>query len=148
LKFSDAGLCVSHRGSERVGCRPFVLVGHSFGGLVIKSLINETKRRFHGAETNPLDKKVICKAKEFLENLKGIVFYAVPHSGADAATLLSYFRFVGLSKIIGNLTPFGRRMAKMSVMIQDTFYNRGINIFAFGEGKPTYLNKVCTIFQL
>ncbi|KAH9532539.1 hypothetical protein CY35_18G003200 [Sphagnum magellanicum] len=128
-------------GSEGVGCRPFVLVGHSFGGLVIKALINETKRRSHSAETNPLDKKAIRKAKEFLQNLKGIVFYAVPHSGADAATLLSYFQFVGLSNIIRNLMPFSRRMAKMSVMIQDTLYNKEIIIYAFGEGKPTYLNK-------
>jgi hypothetical protein len=104
----------------------------------LKPLINETKRRFHSAETNDLDKKAIRKAKEFLQNLRGIVFYAVPHSGADAATLLSYFQFVRLSKIIGNLKPFSRRMAKMSVMMQDTFYNKGINIYAFGEGKPTY----------
>ncbi|CAK9868058.1 unnamed protein product [Sphagnum jensenii] len=129
-------------GSAGVGCRPFVLVGHSFGGLVIKALINETKRRSDSAETNALDKKAIRKAKEFLQNLKGIVFYAVPHSGADAATLLSYFKFVRLSKIIGNLKPFSRRMAKMSVMMQDTFYNKGINIYAFGEGKPTYSNKM------
>jgi triacylglycerol esterase/lipase EstA (alpha/beta hydrolase family) len=147
-KVENVALCVSRRGSAGVGCRPFVLVGHSFGGLVIKALINETKRRSDSAETNALDKKAIGKAKEFLQNLKGIVFYAVPHSGADAATLLSYFKFVGLSKIIGNLTPFSRRMAKMSVMMQDTVYNKGIIIYAFGEGKPTYSNKVCTISQL
>jgi hypothetical protein len=74
--------------------------------------------------------------------------FPVPHSGADAATLLSYFKFIGLSKIIGNLTPFSRRMAKMSVMMQDTVYNKGIIIYAFAEGKPTYSNKVCTISQL
>ncbi|KAH8933022.1 hypothetical protein BDL97_18G009700 [Sphagnum fallax] len=135
-------------GSAGVGCRPFVLVGHSFGGLVIKALINETKRRSDSAETNALDKKAIGKAKEFLQNLKGIVFYAVPHSGADAATLLSYFKSVGLSNIIGNLTPFSRRMAKMSVIMQDTVYNKGIIIYAFGEGKPTYSNKAIMIIAM
>jgi len=138
----NVALCVSRRGSEGVGCRPFVLVGHSFGGLVIKALINETKRRSDSAETNALDKKAIHKAKEFLQNLKGIVFYAVPHSGADAATLLSYFHFVRLSNIIRNLTPFSRRMEKKSVMMQDTVYNKGINIYAFGEGRSTCLNKI------
>jgi len=97
------------QGSEGVGRRPFVLVGHSFGGLVIKALINETKRHSDSAETNAFDKKAIRKAKD-LQNVKGIVFYA----DADAATLLSYFKFVGLSKIIGNRMPFSRRMAKMS----------------------------------
>ncbi|KAH8932909.1 hypothetical protein BDL97_18G004300 [Sphagnum fallax] len=135
-------------GRERVGRRPFVLVGHSFGGLVIKALINETKRRSDSAETNALDKKAIRKAKGFLQNLKGIVLYAVPHSGADVATLLSCFQFVRLSKIIRNLMAFSRRMAKMSVMMQDTFYNKGINIYAFGEGKPTYLNKAIMIIAI
>ncbi len=144
----NVALCVSRRGSEGVGRHPFVLVGHSFGGLVIKALINEAKRRSDCADTNALDKKAIRKAKEFLQNLKGIVFYAVPHTGADVATLLRYFKSVRLLKIIGNPKRFSRRMAKMSVMMQDTFYNKGINIYAFGEGKPTYLKKVCTISQL
>jgi triacylglycerol esterase/lipase EstA (alpha/beta hydrolase family) len=103
----NVALCGSNRGSEGVGRRPFVLVGHSFGGLVIKALINETKRHSDSPETNAFDKKAIRKAKD-LQNVKGIVFYA------DAATLLSYFKFVGLSKIIGNRMPFSRRMAKMS----------------------------------
>ncbi len=67
--------------------------------------MNETKRRSDSAETNALDKKAIRKAKD-LQNLKGIVFYIVPHSGADAATLISYLKFVRLSKIIRNLKPF------------------------------------------
>jgi len=142
----NVALCVSRRGSAGVGCRPFALVGHSFGGLVIKSLINETRRLSQNAETNALDTESIRRAKEFLQNLKGIIFYAVPHSGADAATLLSYFKFVRLSETIENLKPFSRRMEKMSVMMQDTIFKKGIIIYAFLEGKPTYLKKVCTIF--
>jgi triacylglycerol esterase/lipase EstA (alpha/beta hydrolase family) len=69
-------LCVSHRGSDRIGSHPFALVGHSFGGLVIKALINETRRSSGRAERNSLDERAISKAKEFLKNLK-LVFYAV-----------------------------------------------------------------------
>jgi hypothetical protein len=35
-------------------------------------------------------------------------------------------------------------MAKMSVMMEDAFYNKKINIYAFLEGQPTYHGKVCT----
>jgi len=34
-------------------------------------------------------------------------------------------------------------MAKMSVMMQDAFYNQKMNIYAFGEAQPTYHGKVC-----
>ncbi len=140
-------LCVSHRGSDRIGSRPFALVGHSFGGLVIKALINETRRSSGMAERNALDGRAINKAKEFLKNLKLVVFYAVPHSEADAETLTGYVKhFSGraASWLPQNMEPFSRRMAKMSVMMEDAFYNKKINIYAFVEGQPTYHSKVCT----
>ncbi len=31
----------------------------------------------------------------------------------------------------------------MSVMMEDAFYNKKINIYAFVEGQPTYRGKVC-----
>jgi hypothetical protein len=136
-------LCVSHRGSDRIGSHPFALVGHSFGGLVIKALINEAKRSSGRAERNALDRKAISKAKEFLKNLKLVVFYAVPHSGADAKTLTGYVSGRAASWLPKNMKPFSRKMEKMSVMMQDAF-NKEINIFAFVEGQPTYRGKVCT----
>jgi triacylglycerol esterase/lipase EstA (alpha/beta hydrolase family) len=79
-------LCVSHRGSDGIGSRPFALVGHSFGGPVIKALVDEARRPSGRAERNSLDERAISKGKEFLKNLKLVVFYAVPHSGAVAET--------------------------------------------------------------
>ncbi len=128
-------LCVSHRGSDRIGSHPFALVGHSFGGLVIKALVNETTSSSRTA------------AKKFLENLKLVVFYAVPHSGADAETLTSYvnsFRRGAASCLPQNMKPFSTNMAKMSVMMEKEFSEKKINIYAFGEGKPTSQGKVCT----
>jgi len=140
-------LCVSRRGSDRIGSNPFALVGHSFGGLVIKALVNEARRSSDRAERNALDGIVISKAKEFLGNLKLVVFYAVPHSGADAETLTGYvnsLRRGAASCLPENMKPFSRKMAKMSVMMEDAFYDKKINIYAFGEGRPTYHGKVCT----
>lgn len=60
-----------------------MLVGHSFGGLVIKSVLKEARKR--AQLTNPknkIDLQDTTSAKIFLENLKGVVFYGVPHSGS------------------------------------------------------------------
>ncbi len=48
-----------------------MLVGHSFGGLIIKSLIVEASKHV----------SVTCECKTFLQHIKGMIFYAVPHSG-------------------------------------------------------------------
>jgi triacylglycerol esterase/lipase EstA (alpha/beta hydrolase family) len=133
-------LCVSHRGSDRIGSHAFALVGHSFGGLVIKALVNEARRSSGRAERNSSDGRAISKAKEFLKNLKLVVFYAVPHSGADAETLTAYVKYCSgraASWLPENMKPFSRKMAKISVMMEDAFYNKKINIYAFLEGQPT-----------
>jgi len=116
-------------GSDGIGSRPFALVGHSFGGLVIKALVYEARRSSRTA------------AKKFLENLKLVVFYAVPHSGVDAETLTGYVnsRPRGAASCLPeNMKPFSTKMAKMSIMMQDAFYDKKINIYAFGEGQPTH----------
>jgi hypothetical protein len=138
-------LCVSHRGSDGIGSRPFALVGHSFGGLVIKALVNEARRSSGRAERNFLDRTAISKAKEFLKNLKLVVFYAVPHSGADAESLIDYVKYCSGRAALclpEHMKPFSRRMAKMSVMMEDAFYDKEINIYAFGEGQRTYNQKM------
>jgi hypothetical protein len=43
-----------------------------------------------------------------------------------------------------NMKPFSRKMAKMSLMMEDAFYNKKINIYAFVEGQLSYCGKVCT----
>jgi hypothetical protein len=61
--------------------RPIILIGHSFGGLVIKSLVVEVGKRTSATTQNDFDKKTKMNCTRFLENLSGIVFYSVPHSG-------------------------------------------------------------------
>ncbi len=126
------------------------MVGRSFGGLVIKALVNAMKTRStsEAGEENKLNRNAIDKANKFLKNLKGIVFYSVPHSGADANALGQYFEFQGLSTMVKDLQPFSRKMEKMSLLTEDAFYKKGVIIFAFGEGKPTFSNKVCPSLSL
>jgi hypothetical protein len=60
---------------------PFVLVGHSFGGIVIESLVIEIHKISQQHSSN-LEKRDVEKANVFLKNMAGVAFYAVPHVGS------------------------------------------------------------------
>jgi hypothetical protein len=62
---------------------PFVLVGHSFGGIVIKSLVFEIHKITQQRHCNNLEKSYAKKANVFLKNMLGVAFYAVPHFGSQ-----------------------------------------------------------------
>jgi triacylglycerol esterase/lipase EstA (alpha/beta hydrolase family) len=143
-------IIITCRGIEDIGCRPFALVGHSFGGLLIKALVNAMKTcsTSEAGERNALNSNAIDRANKFLQNLKGIVFYSIPHTGANADALGRYFKFQGLLTMVEDLRPFSRKMAKMSVLTEDAFYKKGVIIFYFGEGKPTFSNKLCPSLSL
>jgi hypothetical protein len=62
---------------------PLVLVGHSFGGIVIKSLLIEIHKISQQQHCNNLGKSYVKKANAFLKNMLGVAFYAVPHIGSQ-----------------------------------------------------------------
>ncbi len=59
-----------------------MLVGHSFGGIVIKSLVIEMHKISQQQHCNNLGKSDVEKANVFLKNMLGVAFYAVPHFGS------------------------------------------------------------------
>jgi hypothetical protein len=65
------------------------LVAYSFGGLVLKSLVVEAHKHVHQRPINGLDDEVHKCCKTFLNNVKGVVFYGVPH--ADGTQNLSNY---------------------------------------------------------
>jgi hypothetical protein len=60
--------------------RPMVLVAYSFRGLVFKSLMIEAHKHVYKRQVNNLDVEVQKCCKTFLNNVKGVVFYGVPHA--------------------------------------------------------------------
>jgi hypothetical protein len=123
----------------------FVLIGHCFGGLVIKSLVEEVRERARlGNVRNAIDRKAKASAEKFLKNLKGVVFYAVPHSGSK--NLISYFtrcnqitilrRVVKLAGFMQNVQPHQFKMEKLSTTFDTIVDELSINVYAFVEGKP------------
>ncbi|CAK9228141.1 unnamed protein product [Sphagnum troendelagicum] len=121
----------------------FVLIGHCFGGLVIKSLVEEARKRALQNVRNALDRKAKACAELFFENLKGIVFYAVPHSGSK--NLISYFsrcnqitiprRVVKLAGFMQNVQPLQLKMENLSTTFDAIVEELSINVYAFVEGK-------------
>ncbi|CAK9877270.1 unnamed protein product [Sphagnum jensenii] len=123
----------------------FVLIGHCFGGLVIKSLVEEAYKRARlGNVRTAIDRKAKASAEMFLKNLKGVVFYAVPHSGSK--NLISYFsrsnqitiprRVVKLAGVMENVQPLQLKMENLATTFDDIVGEFSINIYAFVEGKP------------
>jgi triacylglycerol esterase/lipase EstA (alpha/beta hydrolase family) len=68
------------------------LIAYSFGGLVLKSLVVEVHKHVYPMPKNDLDDEIQKCSKTFLNNLKGVVFYGVPHSGATE-NLSKYFNW-------------------------------------------------------
>ena len=115
-----------------------VLVGHSFGGLVIKSLVVEVhKASKRKASGNALEAASILSAKAFLGGLRGIVFYGVPHGGANIGEIYKLWRVkegVPMAGIVKNLEPFQRTMESLSTEFDDVLCKSTI-VYAFGEGR-------------
>ncbi|CAK9877273.1 unnamed protein product [Sphagnum jensenii] len=130
----------------RLGQRGFVLIGHCFGGLVIKSLVEEARKRARlGNVRSAIDRKAKASAQVFLKNLKGVVFYAVPHSGSK--NLISYFtrcnhitsilrRVVKLAGFMQNLQPLQLKTENLSTTFDAIVEEISISVYAFVEGKP------------
>jgi hypothetical protein len=118
-----------------------VLIGHSFGGLVLKSLVVKLKKASTIRNTTSSWSKVTeQRAKAFLRNVKGVAFYAVPHAGSSNFT--EYVKELMRcnsrhdSGIMENIQPWQRDMEWLSVDFDDIVNENEINIYAFCEGRP------------
>lgn len=67
-----------------VGKRPVIMVGHSMGGLLIKQMLVNCAH-----STDEI-------RKNLLDQIKGIVFYSVPHRGSELARLSYNYQRISL----------------------------------------------------
>jgi hypothetical protein len=116
------------------------LVGHSFGGLVIKSLVVEAYRLSQVTPRNTITEVIVAHANRFLKNLRGVVNYAVPHNGSFLESYFTLghnlFRQVKLAAFMRHLTPFPEGMDDLSGRFDEISHEKSILVFAFLEGKP------------
>ncbi|KAH9569582.1 hypothetical protein CY35_03G140900 [Sphagnum magellanicum] len=120
---------------------PIVLIGHSFGGLVLKSLLVKLKRESTiRNRTNLWSKATVQNGKVFLRNVRGVAFYGVPHAGSSniAVYVNKLLRCNNRHHrgIMHNIEPWQRDMEQLSVDFDDIVNENNINIYAFCEGRP------------
>ncbi len=123
-----------------------MLVGHSFGGILIKSLTVEASKCASSS----------CKmCKTFLKHIKGMIFYAVPHSGRLIAQYVKNFdkafphrlavgtKLKECEKETEQVSDFEKNMEQVSNKFDDNILNlskdedhalHGIKIYSFAEG--------------
>ncbi len=121
------------------------LVAYSFGGLVLKSLVVEAHKKVHQRPRNYLDDVVHKCCKTFLNNVKGVIFYGVPH--ASGTQYLSYYftwqhqqintlsKYATQSSFSKKLKSFNPQLEHLSMDFKNAIH-KDLNIYAFGEGLP------------
>ncbi len=118
------------------------MVAYSFGGLVLKSLVTEMHKRVSQKKNNKLDGKAHRYCDKLLKNLKGVVFYSVPHAGGSQ-DLSKYFEWqcqqfaknTTPSSLLKNMGSFNSKMEELSIDFKKAICEN-INIYAFVEGLP------------
>ncbi|KAH8936865.1 hypothetical protein BDL97_17G107800 [Sphagnum fallax] len=120
---------------------PIVLIGHSFGGLVLKSLVVQLKTRLAIENaTDSWSKATVQCVKVFLRNVRGVAFYAVPHAGSSniAKYVNKLLRCNNRHHpgIMDNIRPWQRDMEQLSVDFDRIVTENEIIIYAFCEGRP------------
>jgi hypothetical protein len=121
---------------------PVAMVAYSFGGLVLKSLVVEMHKHVHQKQMTKLDDKTKNCCLKFLKNLKGVVFYSVPHAGGTQ-DLSKYFKWQcqqitknkTRSSLLKNMKSLDRKMEQLSIDFNKSICE-DINIYAFVEGSP------------
>ncbi len=135
---------------------PIVLVGHSFGGLIIKSLVVEIKKRcMNKIPSNDIESVMNERSKDFYDNLTGVIFYGVPHEGGTKAFSTHFTQICQEMGILNKTHPITQQSLLRNVQLLDKtmeqlsmeFYEakENLNIYAFVEGQP--IDKDEVIFQ-
>jgi hypothetical protein len=86
--------------AHEIGRRPFILIGHSLGGLLIKQIIRHCVT-MGDQYTN------------FIDQLTGIIFFSTPHTGSGLVSLakfLTLIRATPLVQELANNQPYLREL--------------------------------------
>lgn len=112
---------------QEAGC-PIILVGHSFGGLVIKNLCwhAHTKSSIGSVED-----------ANFLKNVKGIFFYSTPHHGITTDLAKRFVIQRPLFEYVTTLSADAARMHEEFGKLRN--YYRTWETAGLGETLPTKL---------
>ncbi|MFO1079510.1 MAG: tetratricopeptide repeat protein [Reyranellaceae bacterium] len=114
--------------SEWLRGRDLVLIGHSMGGLIIKTLL------IHGRTKG--DRRIA----DLVQRVKGVVFVATPHSGSQLANIARAVRaVVRTNDHVSNLTLHDQHLHTLNQQFRNIVEETRLSVRAFGEGKRVKL---------
>ncbi len=119
-----------------LGTASLVLVGHSLGGLVIKTaLANATN---HGVD----------RYEAFSRQVKGIVFIGTPHFGSELANLASAIRFLRPNEQVVNLKMNDSALAGLNAQFRNLSAKLGIKVRGYSETRGVSFKRRVLGFQI
>ncbi|CAK9238604.1 unnamed protein product [Sphagnum troendelagicum] len=126
-----------------------VLVGHGVGGFMLKSFTMEVDKVSKVDKANGELQQARCKA--FQQNIKGIVFYSVPHttSKEECANYGADYWKSYLDKHMSWLffqfpKQFSQNMASLNVGFEKSIEQQHINLLAFVAGHKVSISESST----
>ena len=117
------------------------LVGHSFGGIMIKSLVTEARRFIDEEIRNNINLEDALRCRTFLKSLTTIVFYSVPHGQDFEDYIVECKNIFGVprSSFLQSLwkdTQLISNMNQLSKEFESAVSDLNLKVLAFLEGKP------------
>jgi tetratricopeptide (TPR) repeat protein/pimeloyl-ACP methyl ester carboxylesterase len=110
--------------------RRLILVGHSLGGLVIKTLLHQCLTKG--------DPQMIA----LTQRIAGVGFIATPHTGSQLATLATAFSyFLRTNEQVGNLALHDPHLGQLNTQFRALVANQSLPVKAFAERRDTPVRK-------
>jgi pimeloyl-ACP methyl ester carboxylesterase len=112
---------------DNLGRRPIIFITHSLGGLVVKEILHR------GLTENKDDWTPIAKS------VRGVVFLATPHSGADFAGFIEKLKIaLRLTESVAELKANAPALRKLSEWYRDNAPANGIATRSYCEKVKTF----------
>jgi pimeloyl-ACP methyl ester carboxylesterase len=105
---------------------PLVLIGHSLGGILIKSALQQGMGQG------------VARHKETALNIKGIVFVGTPHFGSKLAGLALRFPFLRPNPQVGDLSLGNAHLAELNRYFLARHSELGFKVRLFNETEPVW----------
>ncbi|WDD93018.1 tetratricopeptide repeat protein [Burkholderia sp. FERM BP-3421] len=124
MSLPDQGTSVLDRleGHKALRNRPLILVGHSMGGLVIKTAIVH-------AMTHD-----VARYANLVRWIRGVVFLATPHQGSDLANLAMAFKGLLRTNVqVGDLTANNTHLLSLNRQFNKQYGELGFRVRSFAE---------------
>jgi pimeloyl-ACP methyl ester carboxylesterase len=110
--------------------RDLVLVGHSMGGLIIKTLITQARA---AGDT---------RTRALLDRIRGVVFVATPHQGSQLASLaMAFAAGVRTNAQVGNMSLHDAHLRQLGAAFREQRRELRLKVAAFAEGRDVVIRQ-------